>query len=66
MYDEMVRAISRGKLANRTAEGINLWLAIDQNTSGYNIYFLKERTIKISNQVTFDHHDQRLMSQVFP
>ena len=54
MYLEDIRRDSPGKLADRAADGINLALAIDQNTSGYKIYFPKERTIKITNQVRFD------------
>ena len=54
MYLEDVRRDGPGKLADRAAEGINLGLAIDQNTSGYKIFFPKERTIKITNQVRFD------------
>ena len=47
MYLEDVRRDGPGKLAARAAEGVNLGLAIDQNTSGYKIYFPKERTIRI-------------------
>ncbi len=54
MYLEDVRRDGPGKLSDRGAEGINLGLAIDKNTSGYKIYFPKERTIKITNQVRFD------------
>ena len=54
MYLEDVQRDGQGKLADRAAEGINLGLAIDQNTSGYKIYFPKERTFKITNQVRFD------------
>ena len=48
MYLEDVRRDGPGKLADRAAERINFGLAIDQNTSGYKIYFPKERTIKIT------------------
>ena len=50
MYLVPERREGPGKLADRAAEGINLGLAIDQNTSGYKIYFPKEQTIKITNQ----------------
>ena len=54
MYLEDVRRDGPGKLADRAAEGINLGLAIDQNTSGYKIYFPKDKSIRITNQVRFD------------
>ncbi len=57
MYLEDVQRDCPGKLADRAAEGtqgINLGLAFDQSTSRYKIYFPKERTIKITNQVRFD------------
>ena len=54
MYLEDVRRDGPGKLADRAADLIKLGLAIDQNTGGYKIYFPKERTIKITNQVRFD------------
>ncbi len=43
-----------GTFADRGVEGINLGLAIDQNTSGYKIYLPKEMVIRVTNQVTFD------------
>ncbi len=49
MYPKDVRRDGPGKLADRAEEGINLGLVIDQNTSGYKIYFPKERNIKITN-----------------
>ncbi len=45
---------SKGRFADRGVEGINLGQAIDQNISAYKIYLIKERTIKITNQVAFD------------
>jgi hypothetical protein len=54
MYLEHVRREGPGRFADRGAEGINLGLAIDQNISAYKIYLIKERTIKVTNQVAFD------------
>ena len=42
------------RFADRAVEGINLGLAIDQNISAYKIFLIKERVIKVTNQVTFD------------
>ena len=54
MYLEPVRRDGPGRFADRGVEGINLGQAIDQNISAYKIYLIKERTIKITNQVAFD------------
>ena len=54
MYLEPVRRGGPGRFADRGVEGINLGLANDQNISAYKIYLIKERTIKITNQVNFD------------
>jgi len=54
MYLEDARRDGPGRFADRGAEGINLGLAIDQNTSGYKIYLPKEKVIRVTNQVTFD------------
>ena len=55
MYLELVRRDGPGRFADRRVEGINLGLfAINQNISAYKIYLIKERTIKITNQVNFD------------
>ncbi len=55
MYLEPVRRDGPGRFADRGVEGINLGQAIDQNISAYKIYLIKERTIRITNQVSFDH-----------
>ena len=54
MYLEPVRRDGPGRFADRGVEGINLGLAIDQNISAYKIFLIKERVIKVTNQVTFD------------
>ncbi len=54
MYLEDVRREEPGRFADRGVEGINLGLAIDQNTSAYKIYITKDKTIRITNQVKFD------------
>ena len=51
---EPVRRDGPGRFADRGVEGINLGLAIDQNISAYKIFLIKERVIKITNQMTFD------------
>ena len=54
MYLEPVRRDGPGRFADRGVEGINLGIAIDQNISAYKIYLIKERVVKVTNQVTFD------------
>jgi hypothetical protein len=54
MYLEEVRREDPGRFADRGAEGINLGPAIDANTSAYKIYLIKEKVIRITNQVKFD------------
>ena len=54
IYLEDVRREEPGRFADRGVEGINLGLAIDQNTSAYTIYITKHKTIKITNQLKFD------------
>ena len=54
MYLEPVRRDGPGRFADRGVEGINLGIAIDQNISAYKIFLIKERVIKVTNQVTFD------------
>ena len=50
MYLEEVRREDPGRFADRGAEGIK---AIDANTSAYKIYLIKEKVIRITNQVKF-------------
>ena len=54
MYLEDVWRDEPGRFADRGVEGINLGLAIDQNTSACKIYIIKDKTIRITNQVKFD------------
>ena len=54
LYLEEARRAESGRFGDRGTEGINLGPAIDANTSGYKIYLLKEKIIRISNQVKFD------------
>jgi hypothetical protein len=54
MYLEDVRREESGRFADRGVKGINLGLAIDQNTSAYKIYIIKDKTIRITNHVKFD------------
>ena len=57
LYLEPVRRDGPGRFADRGVEGINLALAINQkiqNISAYKIFLIKERVIKVTNQVTFD------------
>jgi hypothetical protein len=49
-----VRREGPGRFADRGAEGINLGSAIDANTSAYKVYLIKEKVIRITNQVKFD------------
>jgi hypothetical protein len=53
-YLEPVRWSAPGKFSDRAAEGINLGLAIDLNTSGYKIYYPAERVTRITNRIQFD------------
>ncbi len=53
MYLEDARREEPGRFADRDTEGINLEPAIDANTSAYNIYLIKDKVIKITNQVKF-------------
>ena len=54
MYLEDVQREEPGRFADRGVEGINPGLVIDQNTSAYKIYIIKDKTIRITNQVKFD------------
>ncbi len=51
MYLEDVRRGEPGRFADRGAEGINLGPAIDANASAYKIYLIKDKFIKVTNQI---------------
>jgi hypothetical protein len=54
MYLEEARREDPGRFADRGVEGINLGPAIDANTSAHKVYLIKEKVIRITNQVKFD------------